>query len=124
MNTPFKITGSLKIIKDDECFIDAKRVRLLELIKEQGSINTASKIMKMSYQQAWHFIKQMNNLSPLPVITKHRGGANGGGAIVTKYGERLITEFRQVEELHLKFKNELNNNLWLCSFNHQSFHEK
>lgn len=116
MIRPFTVTGSLEIFKGDECFLDAKRIALLKLIKEKGSINSASKELKMSYQQAWHFIKSMNELSPLPVIVKKRGGSNGGGTLVTRYGERMIREYEALEQEHNSFKNKLDESLWLCHF--------
>lgn len=116
MTRPFYVTGSLEIYKNGECFLDSRRIALLKLVKEKGSINSASKELKMSYQQAWHFIKLMNELSPLPVIVKQRGGSNGGGTIVTRYGERVIKEFDALAEKHDAFKNGLDEALWLCDF--------
>jgi len=116
MMHPFSVNGSLKIRKNDECFLDSRRIALLKLVKNKGSINAASKELKMSYQQAWYFIKQMNELSPIPLVVKQRGGSNGGGALLTRYGERAIHEFEALVEKHRKFKEGLNEDLWLCSF--------
>jgi molybdate transport system regulatory protein len=116
MARPFYVTGSLEIYKNGECFLDSRRIALLKLVKAKGSINSASKELKMSYQQAWHYIKTMNELSPLPVIVKQRGGSNGGGTIVTRYGERVIKEFEILAEKHSAFKNGLDESLWLCNF--------
>ena len=116
MIPPFSVDGALEIKKDGECFLDSRRIALLKLVKDKGSINAASKELKMSYQQAWHFIKQMNELSPLPLVVKQRGGSNGGGAVVTRYGERVINEFEALVEKHRIFKDGLNEDLWLCSF--------
>lgn len=116
MTRPFNVTGSLEIYKGGECFLDTKRIALLKLIKDKGSINSASKELKMSYQQAWHYIKSMNELSPLPVIVKQRGGSNGGGTLVTRYGERIIREFEALVEKHDAFKEQVDESLWLCKF--------
>jgi len=116
MTRPFNVTGSLEIYKGSECFLDTKRIALLKLIKDKGSINSASKELKMSYQQAWHYIKSMNELSPLPVIVKQRGGSNGGGTMVTRYGERIIREFEALVEKHDAFKDQIDESLWLCKF--------
>jgi molybdate transport system regulatory protein len=93
-----------------------KRIMLLKLIKEKGSINAASKELKMSYQQAWHFIKQMNELSPIPLVVRQRGGANGGGADLTKFGEKAIFEFEKLMEQNKAYREELSGKLWLCFF--------
>lgn len=116
MTRPFTVSGSLEIYKGSECFLDTRRIALLKLVNELGSINSASKELKMSYQQAWHYIKSMNELSPLPVITKQRGGSNGGGTMVTRYGERIIREYEALVEQHEAFKEKMDESLWLCSF--------
>ena len=116
MNQPFYITGDLEIVKNDQLFLTPKRIALLKLVKQKGSINAASKEMKMSYQQAWHFIKEMNEISPLPLVVRKRGGANGGGAEITKFGERTIREYDQLVENHEHFKREMSESLWLCFF--------
>ena len=116
MKQPFGITGNLEIQKNGECFLNVKRITLLKLIKQKGSINAASKEMKMSYQQAWHFIKEINELSPIPMVIRKRGGTYGGGATLTKYGEKAITEFEKLVEEHEAFQKELSEKLWLCFF--------
>lgn len=104
MRHPFQLTGSFEIYKNDELFLNAKRVELLKQIGALGSINAASKAMKMSYQQAWHFIKQMNELAPLPVIVRQRGGCNGGGAELTKYGQKMIRMYENIMNEFETFK--------------------
>ena len=116
MKPKFYIEGDLEIVKNGHSFLTQKRVALLKLVKQNGSINAASKELKMSYQQAWHFIKEMNEISPLPLVVQQRGGANGGGAVVTKFGEKTIVEYEKLCLLHNNFKIENSNELWLCFF--------
>ncbi len=96
MRHPFQLSGSFEIHKNGDLFLNEKRVELLRQVGSNGSINAASKAMKMSYQQAWHFIKEMNELSPLPLIVRQRGGSNGGGAELTRYGQKMITMYEQI----------------------------
>ncbi len=116
MKPKFYIQGDLEISKDGQVFLTAKRIALLKLVKEAGSINAASKALKMSYQQAWHFIKEMNELSPLPLVIRQRGGSNGGGAVVTKFGDKTIREYEKLAQAHDQFKNLKADDLWLCFF--------
>lgn len=116
MNSKFYIKADLEIVKNGKPFLTAKRIDLLKQVKQTGSINAASKELKMSYQQAWHFIKEMNEISPLPLVVRQRGGANGGGAVLTKFGEKTIDEYDKLCELHNNFKAEKTENLWLCFF--------
>jgi molybdate transport system regulatory protein len=116
MKHPFSVKGNIEIERNGECFLNVKRIMLLKLIKEKGSINAASKELKMSYQQAWHFIKKMNELSPIPLVVHRRGGSNGGGADLTKFGEKAIIEFEKLMEQNIAYREELSVKLWLCSF--------
>lgn len=98
MKQPFSIKTKLEIEKNGSLFLNEKRVRLLRLIRDLGSINAATKEMKMSYQQAWSFIKEMNEMSPLPLVIRKRGGSNGGGAYLTKSGEKALEAYKQIAE--------------------------
>lgn len=77
MNNAFTIQGDLEIAKEDSLFLSNKRILLLQQVEKTGSIHAASKVLKMSYQQAWHFVKEMNEISLLPLVSRKRGGANG-----------------------------------------------
>ena len=79
-------------------FIGLGRVRLLEHIRETGSITHGAKAMKMSYRQAWQMVEDMNSRSDKPLVEKVLGGKGGGGAIITDTGERVIKLYYQVEE--------------------------
>ncbi|KAA6311095.1 Transcriptional regulator ModE, partial [termite gut metagenome] len=57
MYHPYKIVSKLEIDKNGGCFLNPRRVELLLLIRERGSILAASKELRMSYQQAWTIIK-------------------------------------------------------------------
>lgn len=116
MKRKFYIEGNLEIVKNGQRFLTSKRIALLKLVKQKGSINAASKELKMSYQQAWHFIKEMNEISPLPLVIRQRGGSNGGGAILTRFGETAIKEFERLSEAHNHFKDDETEKLRLCFF--------
>jgi molybdate transport system regulatory protein len=116
MKHSFYISGNFEIEKGGQCFLNMRRYLLLKFINDKGSINAASKELKMSYQQAWNYIKVMNELSPLPIVIRKRGGTNGGGALLTKYGQKAIVEFEKLIEKHEAFKAELTKNIWLCFF--------
>jgi len=114
MRHPFSIYAKLEIEKHGECFLTPKRVELLRKIKTSGSILAASKEMKMSYQQAWSFVKQMNELSPLPLVTRQRGGSHGGGAEVTRFGVNLIERYEKLEEVHAAYIQKVGEEMLFC----------
>jgi molybdate transport system regulatory protein len=116
MKHPFYLTSQIEIEKNGECFLDVKRFELLKAIKRLGSINAASRELKMSYQQAWSFISRMNEMSTIPLVVRQRGGSNGGGAEITAFGERTINEFEKIRDQYGKLSKEISDKLWLCIF--------
>lgn len=116
MHQPFKIAASLGIEKNGTCFLNPKRIQLLKRIDAEGSILAASKEMKMSYQQAWAIVKEINAIASLPVVIQQRGGANGGGAVITRFGFTLIERFEEIAAVHNKFISELEENRFSCFF--------
>ena len=88
-------------------FIGLGRVRLLEQIKETGSITKGAKAMKMSYRQAWQMVEDMNSRCDKPLVEKILGGKGGGGAVVTEAGEKVIALFYTLEQKFMKLTKEL-----------------
>ncbi len=99
----YKVYGRIWIETEKGAFLGKGRIDLLELIKEFGSISQAAKSMKMSYRQAWELIESMNDKSKEPLVIKQTGGKNGGGAVLTKRGEKAIREFISLEKSFTKF---------------------
>jgi molybdate transport system regulatory protein len=114
MHKAFKITADIEVKKDGALFLNKKRIGLLRRIHSTGSILAASKEMQMSYQMAWTYIKEINAISPLPVVVQKRGGVNGGGAEVTEYGLSLIRKFLFAEQKHEEYLSTLEETMDLC----------
>ena len=70
---------------------------LLEGIARTGSIAAAGRDMGMSYKRAWQLVETMNAMFRDPVVESTRGGAKGGGAILTEAGKAVLHEFRSLE---------------------------
>lgn len=73
------------------------KVVLLEAIRDTGSISQAGRSLGMSYRRAWLLVDDMNRCFREPVITAQPGGAQGGGAALTPFGEKLIRNYRAIE---------------------------
>jgi molybdate transport system regulatory protein len=78
-------------------YLGIGRVKLLELIREYGSINRAAKEMGMSYKRAWGLVEEMNRLAESPLVWSEKGGKSGGGTQVSELGEQCIRAFREFE---------------------------
>ena len=73
------------------------KIALLEHIRETGSISAAGRAMDMSYRRAWLLVSALNGMFGQDAVLSQRGGKQGGGALVTPFGEELIRRFRAME---------------------------
>jgi molybdate transport system regulatory protein len=73
------------------------KVRLLELVRETGSISAAGRAMSMSYRRAWLLIDELNHMFREPVVVSRMGGASGGGATLTAFGAEVVDRYRAIE---------------------------
>jgi molybdate transport system regulatory protein len=73
------------------------KIVLLEAIRDTGSISQAGRSLGMSYRRAWLLVDDMNRCFREPVVTAQPGGAQGGGAALTAFGEKLIQRYRAIE---------------------------
>jgi molybdate transport system regulatory protein len=72
-------------------------VRLLEAVGRTGSISQAGRELGMSYRRAWLLINDLNQCFQQAVVSAHPGGSQGGGAELTKFGQKLIADYRAIE---------------------------
>lgn len=77
------------------------RLRILNAIKEHGSLHAASKSLKMGYKAIWSRIKATEERLGAKLLITQKGGAKGGGSRLTPLAESLIEEFT---ELHRKIE--------------------
>jgi molybdate transport system regulatory protein len=73
------------------------KIRLLEAIRDTGSITHAGIALGMSYRRAWLLVDDMNDCFREPVVVAQAGGSHGGGAALTPFGARLIEQYRKIE---------------------------
>ena len=73
------------------------KVKILESIRDGGSISEAARMMKMSYRSAWVLVDSMNTLFRKPVVDTTLGGRGGGSATLTDFGADVIRRYRAME---------------------------
>jgi molybdate transport system regulatory protein len=89
----FYLDVTFVFCRGNEVFLGETQIKLLKQVIKDGSIHAASKNLKMSYQHAWHIIDKVNQLSPLPVVIRKKGGRDGGGCIISNYGLKIIRTY-------------------------------
>lgn len=92
-----KVHFRVRIYRDDSIAIGPGKVQLLETIAETGSITAAAKQLDMSYRRAWQLVSEMNQALKAPAVTTAKGGAHGGGAVLSATGVQLIKHYRSME---------------------------
>src|ERR1700761_2942413 len=88
---------TLRIDFEDGHALGPGKVRLLEEVAARGSIRKAATAMKMSYRRAWLLLKAVEEIFGGPVIATETGGSQGGGAVLTVLGEKIVQRYRACE---------------------------
>lgn len=74
------------------------RIRLLEAIRETGSINAAAQKMGVQFRTAWNKIHEMEEGLGTKLVESQTGGAGGGGTTLTPEAETLVEHFHRLTE--------------------------
>jgi molybdate transport system regulatory protein len=85
-------------VGDEEHPLGPGKVRLLEAVRDEGSISAAARRMGMAYRHAWVLVDSMNRAFRHPVVTASPGGRAGGGAHLTPFGEEVVRRFHAMEQ--------------------------
>lgn len=88
---------TLRIDLGPDVAVGHGKVRLLELVRDTGSIAAAGRAMGMSYRRAWLLVDALNTAFREPVVATRLGGRAGGGAALTAFGARLVQHYRDME---------------------------
>jgi molybdate transport system regulatory protein len=88
---------SLRIDLAGDARIGPGKIALLEQIGSCGSISAAGRAMDMSYKRAWDLVDEINRICGRTTVERQTGGRNGGGAVLTAFGEELIARYRRIE---------------------------
>ena len=95
---PASVLPRLRVMCGQDAALGPGRVQLLELIGETGSLRSAAVQMGMAYMTAWTHVKTLNRRFRSPVVVAKRGGKVGGGAVLTKMGQRVVALYHRMEE--------------------------
>ena len=57
----------------------------------------AAKSLDMSYRRAWVLLDEMNRALREPAVQSAKGGAAGGGSVLTDVGRQVVSLYRTIE---------------------------
>lgn len=100
---PFYMRSKIWIEDDDgKVIFGLGRFRILSAIERCGSINAASKELKMGYRAIWGKIKATEEGLGEPLLTRSAGGKKGGGSELTPVAKSLLSHFAEVHKHVIK----------------------
>src|ERR1700722_12957227 len=73
------------------------KISLLEAIRDAGSLSRGARNIGMSYRRACLLVESLKQSFREPVTMASTGGKDGGGMLVTAFGEALIKNYRELE---------------------------
>ncbi len=88
----------LRVVLERNIAIGPGKADLLEEIAATGSIAAAAREMGMSYKRAWLLVDTMNRCFRAPLVESAKGGAAGGGALLTSLGAEVLRRYRSMEK--------------------------
>jgi molybdate transport system regulatory protein len=88
------VTLRLRLLFGDRLVFGPGKGELLSRIAETGSIAAAGRAMGMSYRRAWALVEEMNAAFRAPLVLSVRGGAGGGGAVLSPEGRDVLAAYR------------------------------
>jgi molybdate transport system regulatory protein len=83
------------IEKDGKVVLSRWRVRLLEAVRDTGSISSAASVMGISYRRAWDKIHECEERLGIKLVDTQTGGEGGGGSSLTPEAVDYIQKFQQ-----------------------------
>ena len=75
-----------------------KRIEILRLVGQSGSISQAAREAGVSYKAAWQALDTLTNLTGVALLDRAVGGAGGGGASLTAVGVQLLAAAQRLEQ--------------------------
>lgn len=86
------------MIQKDTVFFDRRMRLLMEQIQIMHSVQGACKSMSLSKSKAWKMINEFERQMGYQIVQRRHGGAFGGKTMLTEKGERILIEYKKMEE--------------------------
>ena len=84
--------------EDGRYVLGEREAGIMEGIKKFGSFMATAKSLGITYAHAWMVVDELSKRVGKPVVRAQRGGNTGGGATLTEEGDRLLEEYKALEE--------------------------
>jgi molybdate transport repressor ModE-like protein len=71
--------------------------RMLRAIDQTGSLSLAARTLDLSYPFVWNTISRIERAVKLKLVTRERGGEQGGRAELTREGKQLLQAYSELD---------------------------
>lgn len=86
--------------EDGENLLGDGKWRLLQAVEETGSLKGAMEKLNLSYRKTWDNLNKIEEKLGFNLITRVRGGIEGGSTTLTEEGKIIVKAFKQFHVLH------------------------
>ncbi|MDY3619223.1 winged helix-turn-helix domain-containing protein [Agathobaculum sp.] len=88
---------TLRLCAEDKRFGPGP-MKLLQGVRETGSLQKAAARMGMAYSKAWKLIGRLEAEWGFKLLTRQLGGVHGGGSELTREGVDLLERYQKLLE--------------------------
>ena len=88
---------TLRLCAEDKRFGPGP-MRLLQGVRETGSLQKAAERMGMAYSKAWKLIGRLEAQWGFKLLERQPGGPHGGGSTLTNEGRDLLERYQKLLE--------------------------
>jgi molybdate transport system regulatory protein len=81
------------IVFGDALKFGAGRAQLLEAIDARGSLRQAARALRMSYRNAWGYLRQLEAAAGFRLVERAPGGRRRGGMRLTPKGRDFLARY-------------------------------
>lgn len=96
MKEGLQVKSTLRLVRGDKVF-GPGIAALLEGVDRHGSLRKSAMELGMSYNKAWHVVRECEKGLGFALLCRHAGGVGGGGAELTPEGGQLLEAWRAFE---------------------------
>ncbi len=97
MNNRISFGFKLMLSDADSAFFGPGSAELLRKIDKTGNVKEAASEMGLSYTKAWTIIRNAKRGLGTDAVKSSKGGINGGSAMLTEEGRKLLECYERFE---------------------------
>jgi len=78
--------------------ISGETFNILELTAEKGNLSAAAETLQISYRSAWGKVRDAEEILGYTLLTKQRGGKDGGNSTLTPAALKLLEAYKALQQ--------------------------